>query len=244
MSELIRYFQREFGVSKPGDITWSHAVNSQRKLENTIFDESIMIVESDIRLSSTGIPVAAHPPEIESDLSFDILLERIQETNKGLKLDFKDSEILTACLARLKEAPLTQPVLLNSDILKGNGANQPKFDAVGFIAECQKDYPTGMLSLGWTTTDNPELGYTTEQVDDMLALCEGIGAVTFPVRACLLPASWKALDRLLTRENYTLSIWNNEPVDEPLLSWIQTTTDPSKTFYDFIDDNKDPLKLL
>ena len=105
-------------------------------------------------------------------------------------------------------------------------------------------YPSGILSIGWTTTANPELGYTPENIDAMLALCKDLPEVTFPVRACLLPNSGTHLQRLIkNKEGYTLTVWNNEPVSNELRDWIKTDTDPAKTFYDFIDENKDPLKL-
>lgn len=68
--------------------------------------------------------------------------------------------------------------------------------------------------------------------------------VTFPVRACLFPASWDALERLTEKDGYTLSIWNNEPVDKALAQEIRERANPEKTFFDFIDENKDPLTLF
>lgn len=245
MSEYFHNLEGDLAPTQPGEVIWSHAVNSREKLDRYLHDGATMIIESDIRRSTNGVPVAAHPPETESDLTFEMLIDQMAQSNKGLKLDFKDPEIVTPCLTRLKTKPLTQPVLLNADILQGNGANPSTFSAGGFITECKELYPSGMLSLGWTTTPNPELRYTQENIDEMLTLCENadIRVVTFPVRACLLPKSWNALERLITKDGYTLSIWNNEPVDEELRDWIKNNTDPSKTFYDFIDENKESLRL-
>ncbi len=243
MTQLSNYFKKEFEASKPGEIFWSHAVNSQEKLERALRDNSIMFIESDIRRSSDGTPVASHPPETESDLTFKNLIEKMTDSPKGLKLDFKDPEIVAICLEDLQTTRLTQPVLLNADVLQGNGANTSKFNAEEFIAQCQELYPSGTLSLGWTTTANPELGYTQANVAEMLTLCEGIDQATFPVRACLLPTSIDALNQLTQKKGYTLSVWNNEPVSKELAQWIKDHTDPVKTFYDFIDDNKEPLRL-
>jgi hypothetical protein len=244
MSELMPYLKDNFGISRTADVTWSHAVNNKAKLDRFINDLGTIFIESDIRRSKSGIPIAAHPPETESDLSFDALIDAMRTTRQGLKIDFKDPEIVVACLTRLKMTPLSQPVLLNADVLRGNGASEPKINAIGFLADCKNYYPSGILSLGWTTTSNLELGYTDQNVDDMLTLCGGIEEVTFPVRACLLPASWNALERLTEKEGYTLSLWNNEPIDIALVQEIRDRTNPKKTFYDFIDENKDPLRLL
>jgi hypothetical protein len=242
MATIEAYF-KQFGATKPGDIHWSHAVNSRERLARFLNDPVTMIIESDIRISSAGIVVAAHPPETESDLTLDELIASMQRSKQGLKLDFKDPEILVSCLEKLREISLPQPIFLNADILQGNGANAPKFSAIGFLALCKKYYPAGILSVGWTTAANPERGYTKQNIDEMLALCHDIAEVTFPVRACLLPNSSAEIERLIKKEGRTLTIWNNEPVSDELRDWIKNNTDPKRTFYDFIDENKEPIKL-
>jgi hypothetical protein len=243
MKALMDYFKKEYGINNPGEVTWSHAVNSHEKLAKSLNNSDFMVIESDIRKSLQGVPVAAHPPDTESDLSFNELINEMSQSKQGLKLDFKDPEIVIPCLQRLNKASLRQPILLNADILQGNGANPPKFNAVEFLTFCKKNYPKGILSLGWTTTADPTLGYTQKNIDEMLQLCQGIEEVTFPVRACLLPNSWDNLKQLTEKEGYTLSVWNNEPVDRKLWQWIKVNTDLNKTFYDFIDENKEPLRF-
>lgn len=240
---LLDYFKTNFGVQNLGDITWSHAVNSKAKLERFLNNPAAMFIESDIRVSSYGEIIAAHPPATESDLTFADLLSKVATSKQGVKFDFKDPEILKDCLQQISQAGLKQPVLLNADILQGNGANIAKFSPAAFVAWCQKYYPQGILSIGWTTKADPNLPYTSENIDQMLKLCEGLPEVTFPVRACLLPTSWDQLQRLLMKDGWSLSIWNNEPVDKEVQDWIKNNTDPAKTFYDFIDDNKDPLRF-
>lgn len=240
---ILEYFKTNFGVSSLGEITWSHAVNSKAKLERFLNDPATMFIESDIRISSSGKAVAVHPPETESDLTFAELLSRITTSKQGIKFDFKDPEILVGCLEQIGQAKLKQPILLNVDILQGNGANISKFSPAAFVALCRNYCPEGILSVGWTTKADPNLPYTAENIDQMLKLCEGLPEVTFPVRACLLQNSWEQLQRLITKDGYSLSIWNNEPVDKELQDWIKANTDPAKTFYDFIDDNKDPLRF-
>lgn len=241
--QLNTYFKNTFGVDDLGSITWSHAVNSQEKLSRYLNDGKTMFIESDVRISSQGVPVCVHPPKVESDLTFKELIEKMSQSNQGLKLDFKGPEILITCLELLRKTELKQPVLLNADILQGNGANPSKFNAKGFLALCEKIYPQGILSIGWTTVANPDFPYTQENIDQMLELVKGYKEVTFPIRICLLHNSWQQLSKLVEREGFSLSIWNNEPVDEELKTWIKENTDPQKTFYDFIDENKESLKL-
>lgn len=237
------YLSREYNIQTPGEVAWSHAVNNVAKLKRSIENSTIMFIESDIRMSPQGKVVCAHPPEVDSDLTVEYLLEAMKKSKQGLMLDFKDPETVAPTLELLKVSGLRQPVMLNADLLSGNGANPSKFDPKEFIEQCRQ-YPEGVLSLGWTTTNSPEFPYTEENVAEMLSLTEGIDEITYPVRACLLPGSWDALSKLLQIDGATMKAWNNEPISEDLLAWIRENTDPAKTFYDFIDENKDPLKLL
>lgn len=242
--KLTPYLSREYNIQTLGEVTWSHAVNNVAKLKRSIKDSKIMFIESDIRMSPQGEVVCAHQPEVDSDLTVEYLLEAMKKSKQGLKLDFKDPETVAPTLELLKVSGLRQPVLLNADVLQGNGGNPTKFDATEFIELCQRVYPEGILSLGWTITTFPKLPYTQEDVQSMIDLTSHISEITHPVRACLLPTSWNVLAKLLENPGRTLSVWNNEPVDTDLIAWIRKNTDPAKTFYDLIDENRDPLKII
>ena len=240
-------YPKIFGVDNLGGIPWSHAVNSMKKFRKYLNNPEIAFLEFDIRVSTDGEIIAAHPPAMESDLPFEYILEQVVGSKQGIKLDFKDPEILIPCLKMLAEAKLEQPVMLNADILQGNGANISKFNPVGFLILCKKYYPQGLLSIGWTTTADPDLGYTEKNIDKMLELLKEMdeSEVTVPVRACLLSKSWSQIKRFMAEKpESTLTIWNNEPVSEEEVNEIRENTDPTRTLYDFIDDNKDPLKLI
>lgn len=242
--DLMGYLKENFGVVIPGDVRWSHAVNSKEKLNRFLNKDNIHFIESDIRKSPSGVIIAAHSVDDESDLTIEELLEKLKSSKQGIKLDFKDPDAFKESIGLIKSAGLSQPVILNADILQGNGANEPPFNAEEFIEICQREYPEGILSLGWTTKPDKDLPYRIEEVDRMLKLIGDISNITFPVRACLLPNSMEQLKRLLDKDpSYTLSVWNNESVDDELRDWIKEYTDPERTFYDFIDDNKDPLIL-
>lgn len=241
--KLLDYLKKQYGVTQPGDISWAHAVNNIDDL-NQALQGSAMFIESDIRLSPTRVvAVAAHPPEMESDLTFAELLRRMKDSRQGLKLDFKDPEIVEQCLQDLSNANLSQPVLLNAGILRGNSPYISKFNAPGFIALCKKYYPQGILSVDWTMTADPNKPFLPQNIDEMLALVVDVDEMTFPVRAQLVPNSWPELQRLLAaKPDYTLTIWGGEPNDE-LRNWIRTNTDPARTFYDLVDKDGMPVKL-
>jgi len=232
-----------FGVKRLGDITWSHAVNSREKLDRTLADPKVMIVESDMRVSQSGEVVAVHPPETESDLAVGELIEKVAQSHKGLKLDFKDQGAVERVLRILGLLGQDRPVILNGDILQGNGAKDPGVEAGVFLRLCSEGYPVGLLSIGWTTMADPNLPYTQQNVEEMARLAEGVGEATFPARACLLPNSWPALTWLLGQGNHSLTVWNNEPVGPELIDWIKENTDPDKTMYDFIDERRESVRL-
>jgi hypothetical protein len=240
MNTLLSYLREQYHIDSLGDVTWAHAVNSKAKLNRFLHDPETMFLEVDIRVSPGGDAVAAHPPAYESDLSFDELLRVMASSKQALKLDFKDPEVLYPCLIRLKEAALPQPILLNADVLQSNPEYAPKWSAVAFLALCQKIYPQGILSIGWTTAAG--IAYTGKQVDQMLALCHDVRQATFPVRASLLVASWKHLVRLLQSDGYSLTIWNAEPVEQELLVWMRANTDPTRIMYDLCDQEKNPIR--
>nr|CAI5821784.1 unnamed protein product [Callosobruchus analis] len=81
-------------------VTWAHAVNNQAYLSKTLADGKIMMIEADIsegiesNSSDKIIPIMAHPPNKESDLSLESFLEQITNqpppvVRQGVKLDFK-----------------------------------------------------------------------------------------------------------------------------------------------------------
>merc|ERR1712165_117653 len=71
-------------------VIWSHATNSQDKLQKAFEDETMMI-EADVNLGYfTGgsiwdlIPIMAYPSELHSDLSMDLFLDKVIEFHQAL----------------------------------------------------------------------------------------------------------------------------------------------------------------
>jgi hypothetical protein len=231
--QLLSYFAPRHGVTRLADITWVHAVNTRARLQSACAS-SVMMLECDVCASPAGEIILAHPPATAGDLTFAALLDTVRTLDKGIKFDFKDPTVVPACLATLRAAPLAQPVLLNADIVRGQGAGPPAVEAEAFIDACTRLYPRGLLSLGWTTTAPPTGGYSAENVDAMLALCAGRAGIIFPVRASLLPGSWAALQRLTRHPDAVLSLWDSQPVDAPLHAWITTHLPQGDYLYDCV----------
>jgi hypothetical protein len=164
--------------------------------------------------SSTGALTArdvimCHPPAVDSDLTFDQFFKRVFLAVKagrrvGLKLDFKDADAVLPCVRLLRDSNVgihdasyvgahastrTMPLWLNADVIRGPGGRSP-IPGEQFVARCLEHCPSATLSLGWTTSGTPRLGYSRRMVDEMRALTANVRAhVTFAPSAAHLFAS-------------------------------------------------------
>lgn len=236
MKDLFSFF----GVKCPGDIKWAHAVNNLEKLEQYCKSPKVMMIEGDISSRGKNI-VMMHDPNQKADITFDIWIEKIATSKKGAKLDFKDPLAVLYCLRKLQNLDLKNPIFLNADILQGPGGRIPKFETIEFIELCKKYYPKGTLSIGWTTEYLQNAKYTKDMIYQMLEIVEDFDyPITFPIRACYTRSSYSELQMLLQKPNYTLTIWNGEPISNDLKEWIKHKFNHDKTFYDLIDENGNP----
>nr|APD15636.1 hypothetical protein [Cotesia chilonis] len=209
-------------------ITWVHAVNNFKKLNETLADESIMMVEADIVLGTVGnfseiIPIMAHPPNNNSDLSLaDFLTAMVKHKKKGVKLDFKTIEAFNASLELLTKhrENMTFPVWLNADILRGPvDADTEPVDAKQFLSLASKTLPESTLSIGWTTKYGIvnmtfSGNYSEAQIDEMIKTVSNTSQpITYPVRAGLAAGGITVWSKLLNNtadKNATLTIWSAE----------------------------------
>ena len=171
---------------------WAHSCCSAAALAAAIADPSVLHIESDIVVSSrTGLPVMAHPPSTDSDLSFEEFLVSCTTekssggTYKDLKFDFKDMAAVEPCLQRtVKERKRLrstgQTVWLNADVLMGPGCGPravepghrtpPAITANKFLQLCRDIYPEGILSLGWKVDVCGTSGYSDAHCGEMYDL--------------------------------------------------------------------------
>ena len=67
-----------------------------------------MMLEGDLVLRGQGsdkqqlIPIMAHPPDTDSDLTFQMMLDIVHNRDKGLKLDFKTIDAVDISLEKLR----------------------------------------------------------------------------------------------------------------------------------------------
>ena len=156
--------------------------------------------------------IMCHPPAVDGDLTFDQFFKRVFLAVKagrrvGLKLDFKDADAVLPCVRLLRDSNVgvhdasyvgahastrTMPIWLNADVIRGPGGRNP-IPGEAFVARCLEHCPSATLSLGWTTSGTPRLGYSRRMVDEMRALAANVRAhVTFAPSAAHLFASAEA----------------------------------------------------
>ena len=86
-------------------------------------------------------------------------------------------------------ATRTMPLWLNADVIKGPGGREP-IPGETFVRQCVFFCPTATLSLGWTHSGTPWLGYTGLQIKQMCELVENVKThVTFAMSAAHLFAT-------------------------------------------------------
>jgi hypothetical protein len=233
MEQFMNYYHRVFGIETLSQITFAQAINDQARLQAALADPDAMIIDSDITKGPHGHAVCAHWPLIDSDLSFDDLLLSVQRSHKGLKLDFKDSGIVADCLIKLNRAELSQPVILNADILSLEGSPPPDFDGKAFLETCRTFCPEGLISVGWRTEDNYNYPYTDKDIVAMLELVKNVRPIVFPIRTSLLPHSWPQLARLIDSNDTLLLLWSSTPVPANLQAWIVDHIPPNNMFREY-----------
>lgn len=219
------------GVERPGDIGWVHGANDAQALLCALSDPKVQFIEGDICVVGGEI-IMAHPPVVESDLSFERWLDSTVEAGKGAKLDFKSPEAVTHCLTYAeKHAAGRIPLCANADVLTGPGGEQAPFTPDEFMGVCKRLLPRAFLSLGWTVEAGAS-GYTGAMLAEMLEPLAQIDAeVTLCFFAGYLREAWPRLEAILAETDYTFTIWGR--TDDPsLVTWIRDNTPPERCFYD------------
>ncbi|KAF7391997.1 hypothetical protein HZH68_011540 [Vespula germanica] len=240
-------------------IVWAHAVNSQANLTKALNADDIMMLEGDVMIgnltnsNNTNIPIMAHPPDLESDLSLDEFLSSVLNSTKGVKLDFKSLEAFERSKPILAEnrKKFTKPLFLNADILPGPvEAKTVPLDSKSFLTGAMEVFPESVLSIGWTTRYGSEFNiteghYTTEQIQKMVdTLTENkvTQSITYPVRAGLAANDISAMKTLMDRSssfgNVTMTIWSShgDQVDTKKLSELIKTIGVGKVYVDVPED--------
>lgn len=158
-----------------------------------------MMLEADVALQGQGtpnqtdLPVMTHrSPLTTSNFTLSQWLDLVLTSNKGIKLDFKSTEVIVPALKVLREkrAHLQRPVWINGDILRGpNGLHDP-MRTDHLLHSINAIFPEVTVSLGWTsgwTYGHDNEAYSWEMVERMEKNARKVHQpVTFAVRAVRL----------------------------------------------------------
>lgn len=258
------------------DISWAHAVNNAEYLTEVLKGE-INYIEADISLGYLQndteklckIPIMAHPPATESNLSLKEFLQRVFLFNskaenskvKGIKLDFKSIEALEKSVEIVQQyySITKYPTWINADILSGpvENTNTIPVNPERFFKSAKKLGPV-VLSIGWTTrwgNDVQEGSYSDDNIEQMINTIitnqidkQGC-TITFPIRAGIAANSMKSLTQLysaLESSNLiSFTIWSseNDPVDVEKLRNFIFSFGLDKIYIDVPKKLKEQLRL-
>lgn len=248
-------------------IKWGHGINNRALLKKSLEGKDMMI-EADVSMGTIKgkdgdlllVPIMAHPPSKQSDLSLEEFLDTILDyhTPKGIKLDFKSIEVVESALeiVKLKIDKIKVPLWLNADIISGpvNATTQP-VDAKQFLNLTKCYFPGAILSVGWTTRFGPdptswplkivnEGSYSkvnVQELHDTLNEFEiSSEKITFPVRAGLLTSlesQGNIMSLLSEFPKSTLTIWSGiyDQVDVPALMNLIKTVGQERIYIDVPD---------
>lgn len=246
----IRLLLDYFEANKLWDITWAHAVNSKKRLNRFSKSNEIMMIEGDVSLSDKGKIIIAHSLEASSDVTYDDWIQKITESRKGAKLDFKNPVVVPQCLKKLQELKLDIPVFLHADILEGPGDRPSLFKPNIFIHEYLRYYPNAIFSLGWTTEYVPGGGYTDSMLKKMMDVIQFLGdthSCTISIRVCFLKSIPQSFfDAVKLKDNTFITLWNGKedpPLPNDLTEYVDKNIGLEKVTYDLIDRKGDPIRL-
>lgn len=217
-----------------------HGVNRRARLDAALASGRGAF-EGDVswgRLRGGGeTAIMAHPPDVESDLSFAEWLGESLAAGRRCKIDLKDRRAADAVIAHLiGVAPPHDRYVVNADMVVGPGGALPRF-AVADALAWRAVLGTVTVSLGSTT--GGAVPYGEEDVDRLLAAAAAIGE---PLTVCLevgrLEVDPTALERVAAAGHH-LSLWCAAPQVEAVFARYRARL--PEAWIDLFDDTRAPL---
>ena len=254
----IKALLNHFNLKDAADVTWAHAVNSKKELDEALGDEKIMMLEADVILDPVAnIPIMGHPPANTSDLTLEAFLVHSLKhwEEKGIKLDFKQDEAVKASAPIMKKIfgmrKKLPPIILNADILVGPNTNENETTPVDaeIFFNTFAPFRYAILSPGWTTKfiGNTSEGYNNTDANEMTKIVQQFKVqqdVTFPVRASLVVLNHKPMHLLLNQmqDKTSLTVWTSKTdvYDPKDLGFLRLYT--KKVFFDLPQEEIDAIK--
>ncbi len=232
------------GLLAAGDcLRFAHGVNSRERLARVLAEGHCNALEADVswgfRSGAPGVrlPVMAHPPIDESDLSFEEWLDAVVEVAGVFKIDIKDRSSNIAVVEILSSRKLPPDrYILNSDVVAGAGGPPPL--TVAEAIEWRRRFGEVVISIGCTTGDLL-VPYLDDEVAQVLEAAEAIGR---PVTVCLEVHRIEAAPRSLERvreAGHHVTVWNQFPADTKLFRRYRALLPDA--FIDLFDEAREPI---
>jgi hypothetical protein len=229
-------------LEQGGALRFVHGVNSRERMERFLADQRINAFEADVSWGfvrgAPGVllPIMAHPPVPDSDLTFEDWLDASLAGDRIVKIDLKDQPTNRAVLDILDRRALAPDrFILNADVALGPGGEPPVF-SVADALEWRRRFGPVVISIGCTTGPD-RLPYRPADVDLLLAAADAVGE---PATICLdvhrVEADPSVLDRLGDRH---LTLWNQFPCDAALVRRYRDRL--PQAFIDLFDQARDPI---
>ena len=219
-------------------------MNSRARLDRFLSDGRINAIEADVSWGFVSgapgilLPIMAHPPIEESDLTFEAWLDRSLSGDRVLKVDIKDQATNRAVLDILAERDLpTDRFILNADVALGPGGDPPIFSPDDAV-EWRRRFGEVVISIGCTTGPD-RAPYTRAHLDLLLAAAAAVGE---PATVCLdvhrVESDPSVVDRLLAERRH-ITLWNQHATDLPTVQRYRARLPAA--FIDLFDAVRDPI---
>jgi hypothetical protein len=229
-------------IANGGILRFVHAVNSRDRMDRFLADPRWNAFEADVSWgtlrggSGAPRPIMAHPPVVESDLSFEDWLDATLGGERVVKVDLKDQRSNRAVLDILagRDLPLDR-FLVHANFTPGLGGGTPRF-SIADAVEWRKRFGEVVISIGMTV--GPGRGpYGPEEIDALLAAADVVGE---PATVCLdvhrVDSNRGVLERLGGRH---VTLWNQYPADAALYRRYRDLLPAA--FIDLFDAARDPI---
>ena len=219
-------------------------MNSRARLDRFLADERINAFEADVCWGFVSgapgvlMPIMAHPPIEESDLTFEDWLDRSLAGGRVVKVDIKDQATNRAVLDILAERDLPPDrFILNADVALGPGGDPPLFSPHDAV-QWRRRFGEVVISIGCTTGPD-RAPYTRAHLDLLLAAADAVGE---PATICLdvhrVESDLSVIARLAAERRH-ITLWNQHPADAALFRRYRALLPAA--FIDLFDAVRDPI---
>ena len=231
-------------LERGGTLRFVHGVNSRARLDRFLADARINAFEADVSWGFVRgapgllLPIMAHPPIEDSDLTFEGWLDRALAGDRVVKVDIKDRATNRAVVDILAQRDLAPDrFILNADVAVGPGGEPALFSPADAV-EWRQRFGEVVISIGCTTGPD-RAPYSAAHLDLLLAAAEAVGE---PATVCLdvhrVEADRSAVDRVLAAGRH-ITLWNQHPADALLFRRYRDLL--ATAFIDLFDAARDPI---